>query len=118
MVFCRCCGKEIHETALACPSCGGLQHDTPQKNQSHSHGDELLWLPMVSLVLGVICVISFADDSEWDKDTILGLGLFSVAGLVLGIVSLSKQKTGKGMAIAGVVMSAISLMAFIGMLPK
>ena len=24
MVFCRCCGKEIHETALACPQCGGF----------------------------------------------------------------------------------------------
>lgn len=25
MVFCRGCGKEIHETALACPMCGAPQ---------------------------------------------------------------------------------------------
>lgn len=25
MVFCRGCGKEIHETARACPSCGAPQ---------------------------------------------------------------------------------------------
>jgi hypothetical protein len=26
MVFCRGCGKEIHETATACPHCGALQN--------------------------------------------------------------------------------------------
>lgn len=25
MVFCRVCGKEIHDSAPACPSCGALQ---------------------------------------------------------------------------------------------
>jgi TM2 domain-containing membrane protein YozV len=25
MVFCRGCGKEIHETAIACPHCGAQQ---------------------------------------------------------------------------------------------
>jgi TM2 domain-containing membrane protein YozV len=25
MVFCRGCGKEIHETAVSCPQCGALQ---------------------------------------------------------------------------------------------
>jgi len=25
MVFCRACGKELHETAPACPHCGALQ---------------------------------------------------------------------------------------------
>src|SRR5947208_292024 len=26
MVFCRGCGKEIHETAITCPSCGAPQN--------------------------------------------------------------------------------------------
>ena len=25
MVFCRGCGKEIHETAISCPQCGAIQ---------------------------------------------------------------------------------------------
>lgn len=25
MVFCRGCGKQIHETATSCPHCGALQ---------------------------------------------------------------------------------------------
>jgi predicted RNA-binding Zn-ribbon protein involved in translation (DUF1610 family) len=28
MVFCRGCGKEIHETALTCPHCGAQQKGT------------------------------------------------------------------------------------------
>jgi hypothetical protein len=28
MVFCRGCGKEIHETAPSCPHCGAPQHVT------------------------------------------------------------------------------------------
>lgn len=33
MVFCRGCGKEIHETAPACPFCGALQGLTAQQAQ-------------------------------------------------------------------------------------
>ena len=58
----------------------------------------------------IICVSSIRE--------ILGLGTFSVAGLVFGAVSLSNQSAGKGMAVAGVVMSAISLLAYIGMALK
>ncbi|MEI9993820.1 MAG: TM2 domain-containing protein [Rhizomicrobium sp.] len=29
MVYCRGCGKEIHETATACPSCGARQRGAP-----------------------------------------------------------------------------------------
>ena len=31
MVFCRGCGKEIHETAPVCPACGALQGLPPQQ---------------------------------------------------------------------------------------
>ncbi len=113
MIFCRCCGKEIHETALACPHCGGVQHSAAAP--SHQATDGPLWVSITSLVLGIICVLALFDDSQWDKDTIIGLGSFSVAGLVLGTISLNKQKTGKGMAITGVVLSSIALLAFIGM---
>ena len=116
MIFCRCCGKEIHETAPACPHCGGVQHSPATSHQHTTDGP--LWVPITSLTLGIICVLALLDDSQWDKDTIFGLGSFSVAGLVLGAISLNKQKTGKGMAITGVVLSSIALLAFIGMFSK
>ncbi|VYU81524.1 NINE protein [Metakosakonia massiliensis] len=33
MVFCRGCGKEIHETALSCPHCGASQRDGSSKSR-------------------------------------------------------------------------------------
>ncbi|MFJ5161956.1 NINE protein [Pantoea sp. NPDC088449] len=34
MVFCRGCGKEIHESAKACPHCGATQSTQTQGNKS------------------------------------------------------------------------------------
>ncbi|AHB72568.1 hypothetical protein P262_p1087 (plasmid) [Cronobacter malonaticus] len=33
MVFCRGCGKEIHESARACPQCGATQFTGGNKNR-------------------------------------------------------------------------------------
>ena len=30
MVFCRGCGKEIHDSAISCPHCGAMQVSQPQ----------------------------------------------------------------------------------------
>ncbi|MGC0865943.1 NINE protein [Pantoea agglomerans] len=34
MVFCRGCGKEIHESARACPNCGATQSGLGQGNKN------------------------------------------------------------------------------------
>lgn len=36
MVFCRGCGKEIHESAPTCPQCGAVQEVTKQANISET----------------------------------------------------------------------------------
>lgn len=113
MVFCRCCGKEIHESAPACPHCGGVQGAADRLVQRLPSGS--IWMAITSLVLGIVGVVALFDDSPWDNYTIFGLGIFAVAGLALGVVSLSNQSAGKGVAISGVVMSAISLLACIGL---
>lgn len=33
MVFCRGCGKEIHETAVTCPNCGAPQKVAPDASE-------------------------------------------------------------------------------------
>ena len=116
MVFCRGCGKEIHESAPACPHCGAPQAAVDAQGKQLPAGS--IWMAITALVLGIVCVLAFFDDSSWDSETILGLGIFSVAGLVFGAVSLSNHSAGKGMAVAGVVMSAVSLLAYIGMALK
>jgi hypothetical protein len=68
------------------------------------------------MVLGIFSVLMLFDDSYWDMDTILGLLIFAGAGLTLGIIGLSIQKKGKGMAIAGVVLSSIGVLAGLGLM--
>ena len=75
-------------------------------------------MAIVALVFGIICMLAMVDDAEWDTDTVVGLGLFSVIGLVFGIVSISKKKSGNSMAITGTVLSAIALLIFLGMCVK
>jgi len=108
MVFCRGCAKEIHETAPACPQCGASQHAATPTNQQVGSGSP--WMSITSLVLGIICVLAMFDDSEWDNDTIVGLGFFSVIGLTFGIINITQNKSGHNMAIAGVILSVISLL--------
>ena len=111
MVFCRACAREIHETAPMCPQCGASQ----QVAISATHGSGSPWLAILSLVLGVICILSLFDDSEWDRDTLAGLGTFSVAGLICGIICINQKKSGNNLAIAGVILSAIAMLIFIGL---
>lgn len=72
-------------------------------------------MAIVSLVLGIASALMLFDDSEWGHEEILGLGIFSFAGLVSGIISINKKKPGNGMAITGVVLSAIALMVSLGL---
>ena len=44
MVFCRGCGKEIHETALMCPHCGAPQSKSSNMGKtSFSSYDQVPW---------------------------------------------------------------------------
>lgn len=113
MVFCRGCAKEIHETASTCPQCGASQHTATPTTQEISSGPP--WMAIISLVLGIICVLAMFDDSEWDNDTIVGLGIFSGVGLILGIINITQKRSGLNMAIAGVILSAISLLIFVSL---
>lgn len=67
---------------------------------------------IASFVLGLIsilfCLISFTGACIW-----LISFPASIVGLILGIVSLKKHEQGKGMAITGIVTSALSIVFFI-----
>ena len=73
------------------------------------------WMAILSLVLSIVCTLALFDDSEWDTETIQGLGLFSVIALILGIITINTKRPGYGMAIAGTVLSGVSLLIFVGL---
>jgi len=88
----------------------------PQTNENSDEKKGTYWLPIPSLVLGIFSCLMLLDDSEWDTDTVNGLILFSVIGLTLGIISLSMQPKGRGMAIAGIVLGTIAGLCGLGLL--
>lgn len=114
MVFCTGCGREIHETAPSCPQCGKPQKTVPTHGSHATVIEGPLWAAITSLVLGVLCVLSMFDVSNWGEDTRIGEAMFAILGLVFGIVSLNISKRGRGMAITGIVMSAIGILSAIG----
>jgi hypothetical protein len=115
MIFCRGCGKQIHETAPTCPGCGAVQDavpvatGTPAASTGH-------WMSITSLVAGIFCLLCTFDDSGWDRDEVTGFLLVLITSVALGALSLGQRKAGKRMAVAGVVVSAIALLLFLGSL--
>ena len=70
---------------------------------------------LVSLMLGILCVMTLFDDSAWEGETLLGPGLLASASLVLGVVSINQNKPGNGLASADVVMASIWLLRLVGL---
>ncbi|WP_194788207.1 DUF4190 domain-containing protein [Pseudomonas sp. UFMG81] len=113
MVYCRGCARQLHETAPTCPQCGAPQHATSSTKPA---GGESPWMGIVSLMLGILCFMTLFDDSAWEDETLLGLGLFASTSLILGVISINQNKPGNGLAIAGVVMAGISLLCLVGLI--
>lgn len=92
------------QQGYANPAPGTISADAYQLQPQKTSG-----LAIASLVLSILGFLG-----SW---FVLG-GLFALIGLVLGIIALVKTRKGaggKGMAIAGVVLSSISLLIAIGM---
>lgn len=85
------------------------QYQNPQFQESMQPQQGGNGLAIVSLVLGILslvtcCFMYFSLPA-------------SIAGLITGILNIKKQNPGKGMAIAGIITSSISLLlAIIGII--
>lgn len=105
--LCPFCKEEINKQAIKCKHCGS---DLETKSKEGS-----LWVSIVSLILGLISILALFDESEWDKDTYIGLFTFAISGLFLGIITINQKLNGRNIAIAGIVTSSIALLLFIGL---
>ncbi|MBO5328061.1 MAG: hypothetical protein J6B04_02675 [Clostridia bacterium] len=91
-MFCKVCGKEINENAVVCPHCGcGVAQ--AQKSTSVAAVVGFI-MSLVSLFISFYCIIP-----------VLGV-VFS--GIGMSATSYGKKK-GRGIAVAGLVISIISL---------
>ena len=112
--FCRQCGHAIHEEAPACPQCGAVQEMA--KGLPEAAPDEAVWLPVTSLVIGIIGALSLFDENEWSRKTALLVGLIGVLAFTAGVFAINRQKAGRGMAIAGVVLGSLTMLCVLGLL--
>ena len=131
-MFCPNCGRQLPDTAVFCPSCGATmaksqephneyrqntyqQHQPHQQHQQHqphaSHTPQNLYragkpplniMAIVGFIIGCVSVLI----SFW--------GIYGTVALVLSLVGLVQINNngggGKGLAIAGMVMGAVSVL--------
>ncbi len=119
MAFCRNCGAPVDENAKFCAKCGAVQI-TQQVQQSAQQPVQPAPQPVyqqpvqpakknnglctAGLVLSLVGIIT--------------VGLTSIIGLILSIVGLivanSKKQNGKGKAIAGIIISVVTMLTVVG----
>lgn len=96
-MYCKTCGKEINDDAVVCPACGCAVKTEETKKPAK----KLNVLGLIGFILGLVSWLI----SLW--------GIVAIAGLVLSIVGLVQcVKDGggmKGFPIAGIAVSAVSL---------
>lgn len=88
MVFCRACGKEIHETARHCPQCGAPQYVPSMVDSKRNVGKLIAW--------AFVWTFAF-----W-------LGILFLAGMVAGILN-PQDAHGAGQR-AGEALSGVSFL--------
>lgn len=84
------------------------------KKKENEENRATYWLPIPSFILSVFAILSTFDIDNWTYDTNLGFAIFIIMALILSIVSVSTQEKGKGLAIASIVLSILSILIFIG----
>ena len=106
-MFCRFCGHEVHPSYNVCPSCGHVlndvnkMQDNKSSNFSKSNSTRVRSsrMAIAGFVLGLISYFTY--------------GFLGILGLIFSIIGMNQTKDGKyskrGFAIAGVVLSSISL---------
>lgn len=108
MVFCRGCGKEIHETATMCPHCG---YQYAEIRLGSEKGN--LWMAAVSSVLALLSFLNWFNYYKWDHDMKIGLWLFCIVSVALSSISLSQKHRGKILNYLSIGVSAITILLLI-----
>ncbi len=109
MVFCRGCGKEIHETATMCPHCGYQHSDSPVVG-----GNKNLWMAVVSSVFSLLSFLNWFGIDSWSHDIKVGLWMFSIIAIALSALSLSQKHRGKIFNFISIGVSAMTILILIG----
>lgn len=111
MIFCRACGKEIHESAPLCPHCGAPQVANNTLQRKTAPPD---WTAITSLIIACFVLLAFMGIDKADTDQLIGGVMFCSGSIVLGIINLQQHRPGKTMAIVAIVLASIALLICLG----
>lgn len=99
---CPKCNHDNAEGSKFCLNCG-----TPLPQKINNPKTEGSGLAVASLVLGIVGFIL----------TFVVIGIIpAIIGLIFGIIALATKKPKKGMSIAGIVLSTLSILMFVGIM--
>ncbi len=94
MLFCRACGKEIHQSATACPGCGAVQ----SSGGISATDKRILPAMLLCLFFGVFGVHRFyvgkIGTGLLQLVTLGGLGIWTLIDFILIISGVSTDKEG------------------------
>jgi uncharacterized membrane protein YvbJ len=110
MIFCRGCGKQIHESAPHCPQCGALQ-------ASSNSLSKVSWMSIVAIIVGGFGFLGSFDFNPRDKDQVIGIVFLIVISIALAGISLHQGKPGRSLSIVAITLSVLGLLICFGHLP-
>jgi len=116
---CAFCKEEIKDGAIKCKHCGSMlipiKPDLIKQEPVAHTAREMtkkgnIAFPIVSMGFGIIAVLGSIGVEKWDRDIVTGLFSSIVVSVILGIICVIQQESGRGMAIAGIVLGGLGLL--------
>ena len=111
MIFCRGCGKQIHETAASCPQCGASQFAFPTQKATYH------WSSITAFVSGIVVFLMAMTepDGKWDSNAVLCGMIFGSIPIAFSLYSFSiSENKSRWMAITGITLGIIVVLVSIG----
>lgn len=109
MVYCRGCGKALHETAPTCPHCGYVQTQSLANASSNS-----IWMAVVVSIFALIDFLNWFGIEAWTRNIKNGLWIYSIAILILGVISIQQKRRGFVACVISLIIASLTVLILIG----
>lgn len=91
MAFCKNCGTQIDDNAVACPNCGAAQNDTPQNNVVQNNAPQVVdnggfgW-GLLGCCIPIVGLILFLVWKDTKPKTAKAAGIGALVSVIISVV--------------------------------